>query len=904
MNNGTRGGARLHGAKTFSHTKLCTGLVLAFGGLVIAPGSVFAQDTATLQRVEITGSSIKRVVDIDAALPIQVISADELRTTGVTSTEGAVARIVSSQSMQGASQSVGAGTQGASYANLRGIGTNKTLVLLNGRRVANFAFSSSSVDLNTIPFSAIDRIEVLLDGASAIYGTDAIGGVINFITKKNYQGIDATVNGSFPSKDGGGKKGFQISAGFGDLEKDNYNVFFTGDVQKNQVITAIQRDFGSTGVIPAAGLVKTSGTSFPGNFSQGSLSGNPSLPGCAPPFSLYLTSVSSKTCRFDYTAYIDLVPETETKTFMARGSIKLNANNVLSLEYMGTNNTNLANVAPDPQTGLTMTPSSPFYPKTYPGIDPTKNITAGWRMIPAGPRASQSSTDANRTVLSLEGSSGKWDYKAGLFAAESNGTAKLTGGYLDHAQILAGVKNGILNPFGDQTAAGAAALNAATLLGDYQKAKGTTTGVDAGASTQFGSLTGGAISAAIGAEFRKDKYSNDTNDALVIAATSLGASPYHVTGDRDIWAVSGEMLFPFTKELEMTLAARYDHYSDFGSTFNPKVAVRWTPAKNVNFRGSYNTGFRAPSLDEMYGPQTVSYTANAYDDPLLCPGGKVAANGVESRDCGQQAQIQSGGNPALQPEKSKTFTFGVALEPVKNLTASIDYWNIRLTDQISGFPEQAIFDDPTQYAARYHRCNTLSVAVQNTLDRCGGEWLNSNALGYVTGLIDNLGNVNTDGIDLAAGYGFNTDYGRWNFSWHGTWIHSYEYQRNKGDVYIQNVGMYQDSSPVLRWVHNFGVNWKIGDFSTLLNVNYKSGYTDENTGVAPEFAGGVSSYTVADLAVTYTGIKHTKITLGVTNLFDTKPPFTNQGTTFQQGYDPRLTDPTGRAFTVRAGVSF
>jgi len=904
MENLKHGKALGRGTSAFERTKLCTGLLIAFGGLVIAPGTVLAQDATTLQRVEITGSSIKRVVDLDAALPVQVISAEDLRTTGVTSTEGAMARIAANQTLQGASQSVGAGTAGAAYANLRGIGTNKTLVLLNGRRVANFAFSSSSVDLNSIPFSAIDRIEVLLDGASAIYGTDAIGGVINFITKKNYQGFDATVNGEFPQKDGGDKKGFQLSAGFGDLEKDGYNVFITGDVQKNEKITAIQRDFGSTGVIPDRGLVKTSGTSFPGNFSQGSLSGNPSLPGCAPPFSLYLPGVSSKTCRFDYTAYIDLVPETETKTLMARGSVKLNANNVLSLEYMGTDNRNLTHVAPDPMTGLTMTPSSPFYPSTYPGIDPTKNITAGWRMIPAGPRTGETVTDANRTVLSLEGSSGKWDYKGALFNAESTGTQSVVSGYLNKSIIAGGVKNGTLNPFGPADSSAMAIINSAQMAGDYQKAKGTTTGIDAGASTQFGSLSGGAMSAAIGAEFRKDKYSNDTNDDLVNNMPSLGASPYHVTGDRDIWAVSGEMLFPFTKELEMTLAARYDHYSDFGSTFNPKVALRYTPVKNVSFRGSYNTGFRAPSLDDIYGPQVISFTGNAYDDPVLCPGGTVAAGGVESRDCGQQAQIQLGGNPALQPEKSKTLTFGVALEPAKNLTMSIDYWNIKLTDSINPFPEQAIFDDPAKYAARYHRCNTLSVAVQETLDRCGGEWLNSNAIGYVTGLTDNLGNVNTDGIDLAAGYGFNSDYGRWNFSWNGTWVHKYEYQRNKDDVYLQNVGMYVDAGPVLRWAHTFGVNWKAGDFSTILNVNYKSGYTDENTGVDPQYAGGVASYTLADLAVTYTGFKHTKLTLGVKNLFDTKPPFSNQGTTFQQGYDPRLTDPAGRAWVVRAGVSF
>lgn len=889
-------------ALVFRKTVVARALVVAFGGIVVAPGIVFAQDTATLQRVEITGSSIKRFVDTETALPISIISADELRQTGVNSTEGALARVVSSQSMTGSSQAVGSGTSGAAYANMRGIGSNKTLVLLNGRRVAAFAFSSASVDLNSIPFAAIDRIEVLRDGASAIYGTDAIGGVINFITKKNYKGFDATINYSNPQQAGGDKKGFALSGGYGDLDKDGFNIWFAADLQKNDKITAIQRDFGRTGVIPDQGLVKTSGTTFPGNFTQGSLAGNPSLPNCAPPFSLYIPGTSTKTCRFDYTAYIDLVPETETKTALIKGTFKLGTN-LLSLEHMSTDNRNLTHIAPDPMTGLSMPPTSPFYPKTYPGIDPTKNISVNWRMIPAGPRTGDSNTDANRTVLALEGSSGKLDYRAGLFNAESTGTQSLVSGYLNKSIISAGVKGGKLNPFGEADAAALAILNSAQMAGAYSNAKGQTTGVDANVTTQFGNLAGGPISVSFGGEFRKEKYTNNTIDDVVNNVPSLGASPYHVTGDRNVMAVNAEVLFPITKELESTLAARYDKYSDFGSTFNPKVAFRWTPVKQFNVRGSYNTGFRAPSLDEMWGPQSVTYTGDPYDDPLLCPGGKVSGNGVEPRDCGQQAQILTGGNPALKPEKSKTFTFGIAFEPVKNLTASVDYWNIRMTDSISGFPEQAIFADPAKYASRYHRCSELPAAMQETLDRCATEWANGNGLGYVTGLTDNLGGVKTDGFDFALGYGFNSGFGRWNLNWEATYVRSYEYQRNKDDPYIQNVGMYVDASPVLRWVHNFGVNWKNGDFSAVANVNYKSGYTDQNL-VDDQYIQSVKSYTLTDVAVTWSGIKHTKLTLGVKNLFDAKPPFSNQGTTFQQGYDPRLTDATGRTFIVRANVSF
>ena len=885
----------------FKKSQISTAVWTALGGLVLSAVPAHAQQT--LERIEVTGSSIKRMVDTDSALPISVISAADLRATGVNSAEGALAKIAASQSMTGSSQTIGSGTGGAAYANLRGLGSNKTLVLLNGRRVAAFAFSSASVDLNSIPFAAIDRVEVLRDGASAIYGTDAIGGVINFITKRDYRGVDASVNYSKPKEEGGVKKGVAVSGGFGNLEADGFNVWASIDKQTNERVRAVDRDFARTGVIPDKGLLKTSGTSFPANFSQGSLSGNPSLPNCAPPFSLFLSDISSKTCRFDYTAFIDIIPDTETKTGLLKASAKVGGN-YLSLEHMATDNSNIARVASDPVTGLSMPANSPFFPKTYAGIDLTKPITVGWRMIPAGARTNQASTKANRTVISLDGTYANWDYRAGFFNAESKGAQDIQDGYVNKALIQKGVTDGKLNPFGEADAAGLALIEAAKMRGVYSNAKGSSQGLDFNASTQLWDMAGGPVGVSVGAEFRKDKYRNDTVDSIVENVPSLGVAPYHVSGDRKISALSTEWLFPVSKDVELTFAGRFDKYSDFGSTFNPKAAIRWTPVKNVNLRASYNTGFRAPSLDEVYGPQAVSFTGDPYDDPVLCKGGVVQPGGVESRDCGQQGQIQSGGNTELKPEKSKTFSLGLAFEPVKGLTASIDYWNIKITNSISAVSEQAIFGDPAKYASRYKRCKDLSSEMQATLDRCNTpEWKNSNALGYVVALNDNLGDVNTDGFDFAAGYAFNNAMGRFQLGWEATYVRSYEYQRDKGDPFIQNVGKYTDSSPVLRWQHAVTMNWRLGDFSTNFGLSHKSGYVDQNA-VEDKYLNNVKAYTLADLSVTWSGIKHTKFTVGVKNLFDTKPPFSNQGTVFQQGYDPRLTDAYGRTLLVRASLSY
>ena len=867
-------------------------------------GAAYAQSTEPqkVERVEITGSNIKRSISDESALPITILNAKELREAGVTSAEGVIQRIASSQSSTGSSQVIGSGTQGRSNANLRGLGANKTLVLLNGRRIAAFAFDSSTIDLNAIPFAAIERIEVLRDGASAIYGTDAIGGVINFITRSDYQGGSVSAEYTSPQHKGGVDKRATISGGFGDLNKDNYNLFAVLDWRQAGKISAIDRAFAATGVIPEKGVFLTSGTSFPANFTQGGLAGNPSrAAGCALPASLPLRST---TCRYDYTSAIDLQPDVEQKTFMTRGSINLGAGHKASLEYYRAETETISRVAPDPVTGLVMTPSSPFFPRTYAGIDPTRNITVSWRMVPAGQRESTSNTLGQRAVADLSGVVAGWDYRGGLFWSESSGDDAVTNGYVNKSRIQAGIASGVLNPFGAPTQAGADFIDAAKAKGISQAAKGNTKGVDLRASRELFALAGGAAAVSFGGEFRKETYRNDTVDAIVLNVPSLGRDAYHVSGDRNVAALSAEMILPLSKALEVQLAARYDRYSDFGSTFNPKIGFLFKPVANVFARGSYNTGFRAPALDEIYGPQSVSFTADAYNDPLLCPNGKVAAGGVETRDCGQQAQLKSGGNRALKPEKSTTFTLGVGFEPAKGVVLTADYWNITLKNQISNFPEQAIFSDPARYASRYFRCNQLTAAVQATLDRCQNEFANSNAIGYVLALLDNLGGVKTDGVDISAAYAFPMGTtGNFNVSLNSTWVHNYEYQRTTTDPFVPNVGRYVDSSPVFRWQHVLGLGWNRGALAAQLNIRHKTGYTDQNQ-VEAGFENQVKAYTLVDISGTWSGMKNLAVTLGVKNLFDTKPPFSNQGTVFQKGYDPRYADAVGRAYMVRAAYNF
>jgi iron complex outermembrane receptor protein len=344
---------------------------------------------------------------------------------------------------------------------------------------------------------------------------------------------------------------------------------------------------------------------------------------------------------------------------------------------------------------------------------------------------------------------------------------------------------------------------------------------------------------------------------------------------------------PLLKSLEGDLQARYDKYSDFGSTFNPKASLRWEPIEQLMFRTSYSTGFRAPTLAEEHTPKSITFTNGTYNDPVLCPGGTPTANGQEARDCNTQFYRQNGGNPNLQPEKSKSFTLGTVIQPLKNLVFTIDYYNIRVTNEINALDESAIFAEPTKYAEKY---------VRNP----------DGSLNYIITTEQNLGGLHTDGIDMTAAWKSEpTAYGRFGVNLDGTYVHKYEFQTEKNGEWINNLGSYQGSGPnngaILKWKHTLDLNWNSGNWSADATQFFHTGYVDQNPDGQDH---KVSSYTIYGLSGTYKGIPHLDLTLGVKNLFNTEPPASNVTSLFQSGYDPRYSDALGRTYFIRGTYKF
>ena len=883
-------------------------------GLGLSGAAMAQTDTAApIQRVEITGSAIKRI-DAETAVPITVIKMDDLKKQGVTTIEQVMANLTVSQSSLGTSQVVGAGTGGASYADLRGIGANKTLVLLNGRRLANNAFDSSAPDLNMIPFAALERVEVLRDGASALYGSDAVGGVINFITKKDFRGGVISAGLDSPQHPGGMSKSVNVGYGFGDIDTDGFNVFAVFDHQEQKSIGGTQRPFNTR---YAGGL---SPTTSPANYFQDDKSGNPAAPGCTSAANL-IPAPGGTSCQMTTSSFVDYIPKSERNSALIKGTMKLNADHQLSLEALSTESTVRSQIAPVPYGGLRQNSTrldgtlNPFYPGNPGAITPniplnplfignTGSLPAGakpgfinvkWRDLPNGPRADENVNKQKRFVAALTGTLVGWDYDGALTYNENTVRENLKG-YSDGGIITAGVLNGIINPFGEQNAAGTALINSAALDGTVRTAKGKTTGADLHASRELGDWVGAGRKAAlaVGAQYSHEEFlSVAEHDYAAKVVASTGIDPdSHDEGSRKVYAAYAELNVPLLSTLDVTAAVRYDKYNDFGSSTNPKFGFRFQPTKTVLLRGSYSTGFRAPSLYEINSAQTYTNTSQR-NDPVNCPGGTAIPGKPTAANCNQQFQALFGGNKNLDPETSKNATIGLMIEPIKDLNVGIDLWYIQLKHSIGSVSEDDVFDNPGLYASTYHRTAAGNLATD------GSQCPDPTTCGYVDLRTQNLGGTNTNGIDLSLAYKLRAGtYGNYSLNSTTTYVHKYEYQNSENGAWHQNVGIFSGAGPVFKFQNTTSVNWTKGLLSAGLSAHYKTGYLDQDEETH------VPSYTTFDAFGSWTMPKGFGVTFGVRNLADRAPPLSFQTNVFQAGYDPRYTDPIGRTYYVRGTYSF
>ena len=898
------------------YTSLIGATVFAFPVIAQQPAS--SVPPQKVEKIEVTGSSIKRI-EGEGSLPVTVITRADIERSGATTPMELLQLISSNNSVGNVSLGnvIGSLTFSAQTASLRGLGGGRTLVLINGKRVDSFAGELNGVqgvNLAAIPFSAIERVEVLKDGASAVYGSDAIGGVINFILRQDYRGAEVSTYYGAPTRPGGGKQGkVSAAAGFGDLARDKYNVLATLSYNDQKNLEQRDRSFSKTSYLVDIGLNSTSSNTFPANITTGGIGlinfpiGGPAT--IAKPDRCAPSTFEGGRCRYDPSNYpgVQMIPDDKLTNFFSSARMQINADLQGYATFTASRNTTNYKIQPVPLSSIftygpnndipetiTLQPNSPFYPHALAaaaGVD-GQPLDVRYRAVENGLRDTTDTNTNSQFTAGLKGAWLNWDMDGTVFASQGKTRSAINGGFPLNTKILPLLNSGNVNLFGPNTAAISAQLKAANYVGDTFNGKSTNNGVQAKASSEIFNLPAGAVSLAFGGESRREKLQQIPEPVLATGdLAGFGGNVLPINASRSIRAVFAEASIPVFKTLEANVAVRSDDYSDFGKTTNPKVSLRWQPGKTLLLRSSYGKGFLAPSLFQLFSPQAGTVTPAGTSDPIRCP-----VTNDTGFDCATQFGVTTGGNPNLRPEKSEQATAGFLFEPNTSWSVGADYFKIRLNNVITtGIPVATILGDLAQYGNLVTRA-PRDAAFPNVPGR----------ILKIDGRNINLGAVHLDGIDVEAHWKSAAyAWGKLRVDASGSYYIHNDAQNADGSYrgFVSN----QFGSPVSgvlpRWKHYASLTWDIGAWSSTVATQFQSSYVDVNTD-ADDNLRRVSSMTLWDFQTSYKGFRNLNLTLGVKNLLDTNPPLTNQATTFQVGFDPSYYDARSRFVYGTATYSF
>jgi iron complex outermembrane receptor protein len=928
-------------------SKLSGAALVAMG--FIAMGSAYAQDG---QRVEITGSAIKRV-EAEGALPVVVIRRDDIERSGATSVTDLIQRLPGMQGATTESASVGGSGGGFSGASIHNIGETRTLVLLNGRRLAQFGGQTltgfgSAIDLNTLPLSSIERVEVLTDGASALYGSDAVAGVVNFITRRNSTAGDITAGISDPRGKGAEERRFSITKGFGDMAKDGFNVMLSFSADKRKPLNAVDREVSKSGVINfdhngkryQAFLGSPSG--IPGNVldDDGDIVSPYYLANgsCAPGNVPFEPGPPGKVaCYFDFVAQLEIFPERERRNFMATFDKKLGDNHTLYADVLLSKSESTGIIAPVPGS-VSIPLSSPLYGQYLTPVSGTSGSTftgdtvAFYRVADLGRRANKNVSDFRNLVIGSRGMIGSWDYDTALSYSKNDFQNSISGypGALALSRLRA---SGRLNPFvgvGEQPQESLDAIRSIVYNGYWDGGTSTLTSFDFRASTMLGKLAGGNMAIAAGANVYQEKFQGkpslfaqakladpvagtlcdpDSTDPLLACDQRFGDAaaiiPYDA--DRRVMGAFVELNAPIMKGFEITGALRADRYDDVGSTTNSKVSMRWTPTSSVLVRGSVGTGFKAPTVPQLKAaPQSYGVTSSPYDctDDL-----RDIANslGAQCQPNGRQYDVVAGGNDKLKPEKSRQFSLGMVFEPTRSISIGADYWWVAIKDAFGQIEEAEAFANPKAYPGSWTTQTDIATGVKY--------------LAYNQANL-NLGKAYYSGIDFDIKSRFDTPLGKLDTQLTATRVMREKLQLTPGGQYFKPIGVNEPSLQYVSFLWQGRLNAALtsGSFTHSLAMNFRSGYDDAEaevevlgpgdvrTGTFETVKLKIGNYVTFDWQTQWQVTKAISVTGGILNLFDKEPMLSlaqggaGKGQMF--GYDDRYTDVRGRTFYVNASLSF
>ena len=913
----------------------CTS-ALALGLAVTIPmqQASAAEEEEKVEVIIVTGSRIRRTEE--GALPVQTVTQEQIQRTGVTSPEQFLQTV--SVAVQGNTNTVSASgsgvtSGGVSSVSLRGLGSQRTLALIDGRRVAGGGTitDSTSVDVNSIPLAAVERVEVLKEGASSIYGSDAIAGVINFILRKNYQGAEVMAQYGDTEHGGGGAARASAVLGYGDLDSDRFNVMLVGGWQKEKALYGRDRKFARSSINVAAENDTTSGNTFPANVvsEDGNVSGNPGAPGCSP--SIVSPFFGSDVCRYDPSPEVALLPDADR--WNAYGTLRYAVTDTIDayLEAGFSRNKQEFTIQPvplsdqfalpennplfglDPYNGfatILLSPTSPYYPTDFvtgqTGGD-TPDLLVRYRSFITGNRVWTDTIEQPRFVLGIGGDSGDWNWDVAALYSETKLTEVFKNGAPAYSRILPLLNSGQVNFFGENTPEIVAAADAAQFRGKAYSTKTRIQSISASATHDLVDLSAGPLAIAFGAEYRQEKF--ETNPSAAIQSgdiSSYGGNFFPIYRSRNVTAAFAELNIPIVPSFEANVAVRYDDYQNTGSKTVPKISLRWRPVDALLIRASAGQGFRAPSLSELWQPQVTGVSAAGLNDPERC--GQVDANGVvnlDSLDCATQFPILLGGNPQLKSEESDNYTLGFVVEPSPNFSFGFDGFYVKLKETIIfGVSPTAILGDIERFGQFVTR-----GAPDPATPGLPGRIIQIDQVNL------NFGETKVQGVDADFRLRFETaNAGAFTASVVGTYFWKYDVQNPDGgfeSILGEVTPIVNGAGGVIpRWHHFLTLGWNLGPWEATIAQNYQVSYQDlpgnfQDTEVPGFKPRDVGSYLTHDVQGAY-ALDNWRFAIGVRNVLDRDPPYTNAGgqNYFQTGYDPGYADPRGRLYYGQLTYSF
>ncbi len=884
-------------------------------------------ESAELEQIVVTGSNLKGV-DLAEAQPIKVLDAEDIARTGAQTLGELLQEVSELGGGTGNFSTANSGSKqedspaGSAGVSLRGLGTASTLTLVNGRRIAVASFANGSenfVDINAIPLAAVDRVEVLTTGASAIYGADAVAGVVNFILRKDFDGI--RLSGSSGDSTRGTDEGrhnvnlvigHNGDRGHGLLIFDAYrrNALYDRD----RAISAVEPRPSQQGVFPSINDLYAQEIDLveAGCPDTQRYDGRPGYP----------LGGFGEYCALNRNAYTATDPSSER--YGLTGSADFDFGSGLSWfgEIALQRNDGTANSEPAPWSEEEIYLDHPNLPAELrerllaAGVDPDYPVF-GWGRFPDA-RTIEVESRSWRVLSGVEGSLGGWSWEAALNLSRSESEQRAIAGIYNVERFRAALRGELCasgatdctpgtgglyyNPFGGQAGNSAQVLG---LLHEQVPRNGISKllGFDAKISGNWLSTAVGEVSWAFGADARRE----DIEDAPSLLATAdpiTGDVPVYgfgstaVRADRDQAALFGEALVPLAEALDLRLAARYDHFSDFGGDINPAASLRWQPHEAVVLRAGWNSSFRAPSLAQVGAGTTLSSGA------LPCAEGSEFFDSFCDQypaDDGYLSEIY--GNPGLEAETSKAWFLGAVFQLADATTLSVDYWNFAHRNLVD-IDALELFRAALLDSALVVRSGELGPGEIGIETRNGtiGSPIEEVHLGLI-----NVGQQNTDGLDVSLSHVFDTDAGRFELYGDATWTRAFERSESCGGddndgrrglgpcVDGQRLVQRVDEFRYPEWLVNAGLDWEQGAYDARLWANYTDGYYDDDQRNGVPAGRRVASWTTLNLSFGYDFSENHWATLTVRNLGDRDPPVAlGSGS----GFDQYNHDSLGRYWTL------